>query len=290
VAAVRADLARLRRAPRAALRRTRAYLAPRLPRRLYARPRHVPDDAVCHFYHSMTLPKRGEVAGQWDLRGRVDEYLGHVDFRGKRVLEIGPASGFLTFEMERRGAQVVCVELPPGAPFDIVPVAGAAGPGLAAWQGEMLRYMQNSFWSSHAELGSKARVHYGDPCHLPRRLGRFDITLLASVLQHLHDPTGVLTSCAALTREAVIVTDLLAGGDGDRDITAPVLELFPSLERPATFTWWSLRPAFFETLLAVLGFGDVTTTYHDDLYVLEQRALPNFTVVARRSLGRQAGS
>jgi hypothetical protein len=34
----------------------------------------------------------------------VDDYLGHVELRGKRILEIGPASGFLTVEMEKRGA------------------------------------------------------------------------------------------------------------------------------------------------------------------------------------------
>ncbi len=44
------------------------------------------------------------------MRG-VDEYLGKVDFAGQRVLEIGPASGFLTFEMEKRGAEVVSVEV-----------------------------------------------------------------------------------------------------------------------------------------------------------------------------------
>jgi predicted nicotinamide N-methyase len=37
----------------------------------------------------------------------VDPYLGNFDFVGKRVLDVGAASGFLTFEMEKRGAEVV---------------------------------------------------------------------------------------------------------------------------------------------------------------------------------------
>jgi hypothetical protein len=69
----------------------------------YASPRS-PALHSCDFYHVMDLPGVGQVGGQWDLRGRVDDYLGHVELRGKRILEIGPASGFLTVEMEKRGA------------------------------------------------------------------------------------------------------------------------------------------------------------------------------------------
>ena len=63
----------------------------------------------CDFYHSLTLPT-GEIAGQWDLRPSPETYLGHVDFKGRSVLEIGPASGFLSFHMEHAGATVSCLE------------------------------------------------------------------------------------------------------------------------------------------------------------------------------------
>jgi hypothetical protein len=75
-----------------------------------------PPDGVkfedCDFYHTVEIPGRGVVHGQWDLRKHVDDYLGGYCFVGKRVLEIGPASGFLTFEMERRGADVVASKVP----------------------------------------------------------------------------------------------------------------------------------------------------------------------------------
>ena len=79
--------------------------------KIFATPRKVEDVADCYFYHTMELPGHGVIEGRdWDLRGRVDEYLGNVAFAGKRVLEIGPASGFLTFEMEKRGGEVISVE------------------------------------------------------------------------------------------------------------------------------------------------------------------------------------
>ena len=80
--------------------------------------------ADCDFYHSMIIPGVGEIIGLWDLRQTVDDYLGRIDFAGKRVLEIGPASGFLTIEMERRGADVVAVELREGVGWDFVPFPG----------------------------------------------------------------------------------------------------------------------------------------------------------------------
>jgi len=90
--------------------------------KIFATPRKVEDVADCYFYHTMELPGRGVIEGRdWDLRGRVDEYLGNVDFGGQRVLEIGPASGFLTFEMEKRGADVISVEVTDEHGWDFVP-------------------------------------------------------------------------------------------------------------------------------------------------------------------------
>ena len=60
----------------------------------------------CTWYHSMDLPGIGEVVGAWDLRGRFDDYVGHVALGGKSVLDVGTANGFLSFEAEKRGATV----------------------------------------------------------------------------------------------------------------------------------------------------------------------------------------
>ncbi len=73
---------------------------------MWAEPRF-PELAECLWYHTMDLPGIGMVDGSWDLRETIDNYLGRVDFAGKRCLDIGTASGFLTFEMERRGASAV---------------------------------------------------------------------------------------------------------------------------------------------------------------------------------------
>ena len=90
---------------------------------VYAEPRTVTDLEDCYFYHSMEIPGYGLVEGPWDLRGGVDDYLGGVDLRDKRVLEVGTASGFLCFTMEGRGADVVAYDLSDEQSWDVVPYA-----------------------------------------------------------------------------------------------------------------------------------------------------------------------
>src|SRR3954466_14423864 len=74
---------------------------------LFATPRVIEDLDDCFFYHAMDLPGFGLVRAHWDLRGRFDEYIGGVDLAGKSVMDIGTATGFLSFEAEKRGASRV---------------------------------------------------------------------------------------------------------------------------------------------------------------------------------------
>ena len=70
----------------------------------------------------MEIPNHGKVEGDWDLRDGMINYLGNIDLQGATVLELGPASGFLTFEMELRGAQVTALEVLDDPGWDFVPL------------------------------------------------------------------------------------------------------------------------------------------------------------------------
>ena len=71
----------------------------------YAEPRTVTSLDDCYFYHTVEIPGHSVVTGEWDLRPGLDAYLGHFDFAGKRVLDVGAASGILSFHVERQGAE-----------------------------------------------------------------------------------------------------------------------------------------------------------------------------------------
>src|SRR6476620_5525485 len=74
---------------------------------LFAAPRFIDRVEDCFFYHAMELPGFGLIPAHWDLRGRFDDYIGGIDVRGKSVLDVGTATGFLSFEAEKRGASRV---------------------------------------------------------------------------------------------------------------------------------------------------------------------------------------
>ncbi len=256
----------------------------------------------CRFYHTMELPGIGTVQGPWDLRESVDDYLGRASFAGRRVLEIGTASGFLCFEMERRGADVVAYDLtdrPEG--WDLVPFGGAPDRAVAAERAEGMRSINNAWWFAHRLLGSNARVVYGSVYELPGTIGAVDTAVFGAVLLHLRDPFLALQRALALTREVAVVTDVASRPVRmlARLPAAARLRVVRSGRLPAdlgfmpdartggpTETWWRLSPWTVARMLGVLGFDVDRVLSHRPLF--QGSPCPMFTVVAHRRPGSRA--
>lgn len=229
----------------------------------------------CEFYHVMDLRGHGRVGGEWDLRGKVDEYLGAFDFNGRSVLEIGPASGFLTAEMERRGAKVLALEMPPNAGWDYVPYPPQMLDPIVRERIDVMRRLRNSFWFTHAALGLKARLAYGSAYDIPAVLGHFDVAVLASVLLHCHSPLRIVEQCARRA-ETLIITDIHDPGlDGLR-----ACQLLPAADEMNWHTWWRFSPDLFTGFLRVMGFSRFSQTFHTQQSASGPHRL--FTIVASR--------
>lgn len=254
----------------------------------------------------MDVPGYGRVEGQWDLHDGLDSYLGGVSFRGKRVLELGTADGYITFEMERQGADVVSYDLCEDFRWDVVPYARRSDdPARARDDGYWLatearfkdgiRRLNNAYWLCHRIYESKARVVYGTIYDVPAEIGDVDIVTLGAILLHTRDPFGALESPLRLARETVVITE-----PRDRLSLPPALRraktLLPQRLRRPTMRflpdwrtardpdgWWSLSPELIVEFLGVLGFEETTTTYHTQPYKGQPR--PMFTVVGHRTAG-----
>jgi hypothetical protein len=175
---------------------------------LFSSPRRVSDISDCFFYHVMDLPGYGEVGGEWDLRGGEESYLGGVSFKGKRVLELGTASGYLCRFMEGEGADVIGFDLSAERSWDIVPFAGLDLPSTKLGMRNHIERLKNGWWFAHHLLGSSAKAVYGNIYEIPEEIGPVDIATFGSILLHLRDPFQALHSALRLTRELVIVTEI----------------------------------------------------------------------------------
>jgi hypothetical protein len=251
----------------------------------YAEPRYVTSVEECYFYHHIDLPGMPEVGRGWDLRKSVDAYLGHFDFRGKRALDVGTASGFLTFEMEKRGAEVVSFDRSNSADWQLVPFA-AKGFDVAMAETSMkdfLEPLRNGYWFAHRLLNSRARAYYGDIYNIPEEIGQFDVVFLGMILPHLREPFYALAQIARLSRDALIVTQQ---APDDQD---PIAAFIPSVrmnpDAPTSYdAWWVFSEGCFREMLAVLGFKIESLARHMHLCtarepVGEEECL---TIVARR--------
>ena len=220
---------------------------------MYAEPRRVDDLSDCLFYHLLDLPGLGTVGGAWDLRPTADEYLGRFDFGGKRALDVGTASGFLSFEMERRGAtEVVSFDMDSAERLELVPFADPRYDMDArrAEFGEQVWRTRNAYWLAHRLLGSRARAIFGDVYALPDALGTFDVVVLGMILPHVRDPFRALASAAQLAGDAIIITQQAPG------VLDAYAYFMPDASALAPYwAWWSMSEACVARMLGVVGFA-----------------------------------
>ncbi|CAN5511901.1 hypothetical protein BH10PSE7_BH10PSE7_00840 [soil metagenome] len=219
----------------------------------YAEPMQVDSREGTWFYHTTELPEHGLIKGHWDLRDTAGAYLGNYDFAGKRALDVGAASGFLTFEMEKRGADVVSFDLDDGANWDVVPHFKIRDqlPAIRKAQSATLEGLKKAYWLSHRSLGSRARAFYGDIYDMPKALGEFDVVFYGMIIGHLRDVFQALYMGARLCSDTMIVTSMY---NNSEVATAGFMPSPTDASNYRIKSWWSMNIGTIRAMLGVLGF------------------------------------
>ena len=185
------------------------------------------------WYHSIEFPDGSASDGVISLerlRERVACMPIPQDLRGFRVLDIGAWDGWFSFEMERRGADVVavdCIEL-------------------------------DNFVQAHERLNSKVEYRILDLMELsPHELGTFDIVLFLGVLYHLKHPLLGLEKVCEMTRNLAIVESHVVR-DPDAVPGYPRMEFYEHDELCEEFdNWFGPSADCLAALCRTAGFARV---------------------------------
>ncbi|HSS20906.1 MAG TPA: class I SAM-dependent methyltransferase [Pyrinomonadaceae bacterium] len=246
-------------------------------------PRFIDRLEDCFFYHTMELPGVGVVPAHWDLRGRFEDYVGGVEVVGKSVLDVGAATGFLSFEAERLGAKrVLSFDMSDPRQQTFLPfkdkLYSRDRQAWAAQYGAEIEQWKNAYWLCHRLLNSKAEVYYGDIYHLPETLGEFDVAIVGSVLEHLNDQITALASIARLTKETLVIVSPLL------DTHERIARFEALASNPAAdFTWWTYSLGVYREVLGMLGFAIAKVSHADYYYMYGDRMEQRSTIVAVRN-------
>ena len=250
---------------------------------LYAAPRPKPRLEDCHFYHVTDLPEDGgtiTVGSDWDLRGRIHDYTGHVDLAGKRVLDVGTASGFLTFEMEKCGAEVVSFDVDKPERYFLLPEFNDL-----FWtdRAEYLRQgrkqidrLHNSWWYAHHCFKSQAKVVYGTAYDIPDEIGFFDVVVMGQILVHLSDPVRAISSALLRCKDRFVITE------GAADTETPIMGLCARAGSNTPWSWWHLSIGLYRELFKMAGFEVEQINKNSFYCASEATNMDLFTIVARR--------
>ncbi len=200
------------------------------------------------WYHTIELPDGTTTPGQVDLRACAPKLL-PASLAGQRALEVGTWDGFWAFELERRGAQVVALDLDDQRELDWPPRRRPAS-FTEPPRGEGFRLARDLLGSS------VERVICNVYDARPEDLGTFDLVFCGSVILHLRDQLLALERICNLVKP------------GGTFITAeeyePVTDLIPFPvarfrgNRDAAVVFWVPNRRAWRDMLWHAGFDSVT--------------------------------
>lgn len=198
------------------------------------------------WYHTIELPGGVVTAGQFDHRPLVPHYGLPERLDGQSALDVAAFDGFWSFELERRGASVVALDVPRLLDCDLPPpvrsALSRAGLDLDTGAG---------FALARRALGSKVRRVTGSVYDLdPAEIGTFDVVHVADLLVHLERPLAALRAIRGVTGGWALIADCF-----DPNLHSGHVQYHGGWRG---FTWWVPSLDAMAQMVIDAGFADVS--------------------------------
>ena len=203
------------------------------------------------WYHCVDLAPGVATPGWIDLRPVVGRPPLPADMTGLRAFDIGTYDGFWAFEMERRGASVVAIDIdeipPPDTPeanrHRIAVEAAGRAPGTG------FRVLKDF-------LGSGVERRSVNVYDLTSQSvdGPVDVVFLGAMLLHLRNPVGALERVRSVLRPG---GQLVLFEPVDVKLSRKREALARFLAHDTTWTWWYPNVTCLRQWVETAGFVDV---------------------------------
>ena len=205
------------------------------------------------WYHTFELAPGVETPGWFDLRKVAARIPFPASLEGKRCLDVGTFDGFWAFEMERRGGQVLAIDILDPLRWDWP--AGAEAATIDAIN--QRKRGGGGFELVAASLGSGVERRELSIYDLdPDDVGTFDLVYLGSLLVHLRDPVRALTRLRAVCSGTAIICD---GIDVAKSILFPS-EAVAGMDAQGRPWWWRPNVRGLERMVDAAGFRRIGKT------------------------------
>jgi tRNA (mo5U34)-methyltransferase len=151
--------------------------------------------SLAPWFHNLHLPNGEQTAPDHPLgdfpQVKWRQIAPHVpsDLHGKRVLDIGCNAGFYSFELARRGADVLAIDIDP-------------------------HYLRQAHWAAEC-FGLQGRIQFQQASvyDLAGTRERFDIVWFLGVLYHLRHPLLALDILREVTAQQMVLQTMTMPGD-----------------------------------------------------------------------------
>ncbi|MBI3735496.1 methyltransferase domain-containing protein [Candidatus Sumerlaeota bacterium] len=236
------------------------------------------------WYHTIDVGGGLITPGYFDYRGVWDRFHFPADMKGMNVLDVGSGTGYFAFEFEKRGAEVVSVDLgsmadwdmPRGEEKEAVLQSLMAHYGVGSAQEVTHCHIEGPFEFCHRRLGSKIkRVHSSIYDLTAEKAGRssFDMIFVGDLLEHSFSPLGGLSAVAPLCGGTLIISSVYPMRFEDEPV---MVYTGGETRRGDGRTWWYPTRRCLEQMLKRLGFrevvemgyfaGEIHTDIHSGMY------------------------